>query len=398
MRKLIIFLFIVCNFFIVMFSHISAADNLSFSSNNDVGTLNLAPDAKSAVLIEPTTMEVIYEKNSHTQLAPASMTKIMTMLLVMEALEKEVISLDQMLTASKYATTMGGTQIYLEVGEQMSVNDLLKAVAIGSANDAAVVLAEGISGSCDNFVKLMNDRAKELGLKHTNFKNPNGLPEEGHYTCAMDMAIMSAHLVNYHSEILKYTSTYEDYVREDTEKRFWLVNKNKLIKFVEGVDGLKTGWTNDAGYCLTATINKNNMRFIAVCMGNSSPDIRNKEIMQMLNYGTSNYEVISLYKEGDIIKTYQNIDLLPITYHIAINEDINILKKKGEDLKEITIEEKINYQNIDGINNKDIGKISIYYNENLFKEVNLILLEDVKKASYLRVFLEVLREVFLVAR
>ena len=398
MKKIIIILFIVCSFLTVMFTTVSAASDLSFTNNNEVGTLNLTSDAKSAVLIEPTTMEVIYERNPHSQLAPASMTKIMTMLLVMEAIENGVLSLDQMLTASEYATTMGGTQIYLEVGEQMSVNDLLKSVAIGSANDAAVVLAEGISGSCENFVKLMNDRAKELGLEHTNFKNPNGLPEEGHYTCAMDMAVMSAHLVNYHSEILKYTSTYEDYVREDTEKRFWLVNKNKLIRFVEGVDGLKTGWTNDAGYCLTATIKKDNMRFIAVCMGNSSPDIRNKEIMQMLNYGISNYEVVSLYKEGDIIKTYQNVDLLPRTYHITISEDVNILKKKGEDLKDITLEESINYQNIDGVNNKDIGEIKIYYDGKLFKTIDLALLEDVKKASYFEVFLEVLREVFLVAR
>lgn len=362
--------------------------------DNDI----LSTDSKSAVLIEPTTMTVIYERNPHLKLAPASMTKIMTMLLVMEALENKIITLDQKLIASEYATKMGGTQIYLEVGEEMSVRDLLKSVAVGSANDASVVLAEGISGTVDNFVNLMNKKANELGLEHTNFKNPNGLPEEGHYSCAMDMAVLSAYLINNYSEILDYTSIYEDYVREDSKKRFWLVNKNKLIKFVEGVDGLKTGWTNEAGYCLTATMKKNNIRMIAVSMGNTDPTIRNKEVSYMLNYGVNNYEIISLYKEGDIIETYQNIDLLPTKYHVIVTKDVNILKKKSEDIGEIKTETIINFENIDGINNSNIGKINIYIGDSLYQEVELDILENVKKASFLDVFLEIVKDIFLISK
>ena len=387
MKKLLLIIVLCLSFIILTAFKIENYDN-------DI----LSTDSKSAVLLEPTTMEVIYERNPHLELAPASMTKIMTMLLVMESLENNILSLDQKLTASEYATKMGGTQIYLEVGEEMTVKDLLKSVAVGSANDASVVLAEGISGSVENFVNLMNKKANELGLEHTNFKNPNGLPEEGHYSCAMDMAVLSAYLINNYSEILDYTSIYEDYVREDSKKRFWLVNKNKLIKFVEGVDGLKTGWTNEAGYCLTATMKKNNIRMIAVAMGCSDPTIRNKEVSNMLNYGVNNYELISLYKEGDIVETYQNIDLLPTTYHIIVTKDVNILKKKGEDIGEIKSEKLINFNNIDGINNSNIGKISIYIGDSLYQEVNLELLENVKKASFLDVFLEIVKDIFLISK
>lgn len=387
MKKTFIFIFIVLSLIAFKTIKIHGDENL-----------DLAVNAKSAVLIEPSTMQVIFEKNPYEELAPASMTKIMTMLLTMENISNNVLTYDEMLTASEYATKMGGTQIYLEVGEKMSVHDLLKAVAVASANDAAVVLAEAIGGSCDNFVKMMNDKAKELGLEHTNFKNPNGLPENDHYSCAMDMAVMSAYLVNNYPDILKYTSIYEDYVREDTEKKFWLVNRNKLVKYVEGVDGLKTGWTNEAGYCLTATMKKDNLRFVAVTMGNTSPDNRTKEALQMLNYGMSNYEIVSLYKEGDIIKTYQNIDLLPTTYHIIVSKDVNVLKRKGESLDNITTEEIINYENIDGISNKDIGILKISIGDKLYKEVELILLEDVKKASFFEVFLQILKEIFLITR
>lgn len=391
---------------LLMTSFFSLFASTSINSNNElykdknvyVENIVLATDAKSAVLLEPTTMEVIYEKNPYLELAPASMTKIMTMILVMEAIENSVITYDQMLTASEYATSMGGTQIYLEVGEQMSVNDLLKSLAIASANDAAIVLAEGISGTTENFVNSMNKKAQEIGLTNTFFKNPNGLPEDGHYSCAMDMALMSAYLINNYSDILKYTSVYEDYVREDTEKKFWLVNRNKLVKFVEGVDGLKTGWTNDAGYCITATMKKDNLRLISVVMGNSTPDLRMSEALQMLNYGMNNYEVKTLYKAGDVIETYQNIDLIPSTYHIIINEDINILKKKGETLKEIKTEATINYENIDGINNSNIGTFKIYYDNVLYKEIDLELLENVKKASFFNIFFDILREIFLVSK
>lgn len=394
---------IVCVIFLSIFAFAFTIENDSLRIEKDItcaiDNSDLASDAKSAVLLEPTTLEVIYEKNPYLELVPASMTKIMTMILVMEAIDNNVLSYDQLLTASEYATKMGGTQIYLEVGEKMSVNDLLKSLAIASANDAAIVLAEGISGSTENFVKSMNEKAKEIGLTHTVFKNPNGLPEEGHFSCAMDMALMSAYLVNnYGNDILKYTSTYEDYIRENTPKKFWLVNRNKLVKFIEGVDGLKTGWTNEAGYCLTATMKKDNLRLIAVVMGNTTPEGRTKEALQLLNYGMNNYEIIKLFKEGDIIETYQNVDRIPNTYHIIITKDINLLKRKGENLKETKTEAIINYENIDGISNNNIGSFKIYYDNKLYKEVSLDLLENVKRASFFDIFFVILKEVFLVAK
>lgn len=401
MKKILIIAIAFFSLFATAFKKSSEINSVGFEKDIacSIDNTGLANDAKSAVLLEPTTLEVIFEKNPYLELEPASMTKIMTMILVMEAINNNIINYDQKLTTSEYATKMGGTQIYLEVGEQMSVNDLLKSLAIASANDAAIVLAEGISGSTENFVKSMNEKAKEIGLTHTVFKNPNGLPEKGHYSCAMDMALMSAYLINnYGNDILRYTSVYEDYVREDTKKKFWLVNRNKLVKFVDGVDGLKTGWTTEAGYCLTATMKKDDFRLIAVVMGNSTPENRTKEALQMLNYGMSNYEVASLFKEGDIIETYQDVNLIPTTYHIIVTESVNILKKKGENLKEIKNEATINYENIDGIKNKDIGKLKIYYDNKLYKEIDLDLLENVKKASFFDIFLGILREVFLVAK
>lgn len=392
-------LYLLLTTFLSLFTSFSVkTDKELIKDNSSINSITLVTDAKSAILLEPTTLEIIYEKNPYLKLAPASMTKIMTMILVMEAIENNIIDYEKLLTASEYATSMGGTQIYLEVGEQMSVNDLLKSLAIASANDAAIVLAEGISGTTDNFVNSMNKKAQEIGLTNTHFKNPNGLPEDGHYSCAMDMALMSAYLINNYSDILKYTSVYEDYVRENTEKKFWLVNRNKLVKFVEGVDGLKTGWTSDAGYCITATMKKDDLRLISVVMGNSTPDLRMSETLQMLNYGMNNYEVKSLYKAGDIIETYQNIDLIPSTYHIIINEDINLLKKKSESLKEIKTEAIINYENIDGVNNTNIGTLKIYYENILYKETKLELLENVKKASFFNIFFDILREIFLVAK
>ena len=363
---------------------------------NENGELELVKDAKAAILIEPTTLEVIYEKNADEPRPPASMTKIMTMLLIMEALDKKVLTLDQQLTASEYASSMGGTNIYLEPGEKMSVRDLLLSVAINSANDSAVVFAEAIGGSEANFVKMMNQKAKEIGAKNTVFKNCNGLPEEGHVSTARDMALMAAYLINNYPEILNYTSIYEAYLREGTPKKFWLVNTNKLVKFVEGVDGLKTGWTNESGYCLTATIKRDGKRFIAVAMGNSTAKIRNAEVMQMLNYALANYDVEPIYKQGTIIDTYEDVRFFPKTYNIVITKDVNVLKKKGEVLKKVTVEKNILYENI-GFDNKKVGTIKVYYDGKLLTEVDLAVKEEVIKASFFNILYEVLKEIFLVS-
>ncbi|HHZ17806.1 MAG TPA: D-alanyl-D-alanine carboxypeptidase [Acholeplasmataceae bacterium] len=370
---------------------------VSAQSDESEAEPELVTDAKSAILIEPTTLAVIYEKNADDRRHPASMTKIMTMILIMEAVKKGVISFSDTLYASEYASSMGGTNIYLEPGEGMNAEDLFKSIAINSANDSAVVFAEAIGGSVNNFVRMMNNKAKEIGCTATTFKNPHGLPEAGHLSTARDMALMGAYLVNNHPEILKYTSIYEDYVREDTDKRFWLVNTNKLVRFVEGVDGIKTGWTNEAGYCLTATIKRDNKRFIAVVMGGSSAKVRNQEIMQMLNYALGTYEVHNIFKKDQVVATYEDVSLYPMRYNVVITTDVNVLLKKGEQLKDISVEKTIDYKNLP-YDNKKVGTIKIYYDGELIKEVELAVQEEVRKASFIKVFWEVLKEILLVSK
>ena len=213
-----------------------------------VYALDLTKNAKSSVLIEASTGEIIYEKNKDEKLAPASMTKMMSLILIMEAIEKKNLKLDQIVTVSENAANMGGSQIYLEKNEKMSVDDLLKGICMASANDAVVALSETIYGSEEEFVKEMNKKAKQLGLKNTNFMNATGLDEENHYSSAYDMALIARELVK-HKKVLEYSSNYEDYLRQNTNKKFWLVNTNKLIKTYDGMDGLKTGYTEKAGYC-----------------------------------------------------------------------------------------------------------------------------------------------------
>ena len=231
---------------------------------------NLDLKGKSLILIEQDTGKVLYENNSDQPLPPASMTKMMTLLLVAESLEEGRVSINDTVIVSEHAASMGGSQIFLEPNEEMSVDDLLKAVAIASANDASVALAEYIYGSEQAFIQAMNDKVAELGLEQTHFQNTTGLPAEDHYSSAYDMAMIARELLKYEF-ITDYTSIYEDYLRKGTEDEFWLVNTNRLVKFYPGVDGLKTGFTQEAKYCLTATAKKDNMRLIAVVMGAESP-------------------------------------------------------------------------------------------------------------------------------
>jgi len=220
---------------------------------------SLTLDSSSAILIDQQSGKVLFEKNSHDKLPMASMTKVMSMLIIMENIENGNLKYEDKVIISKNASGMGGSQVFLQEGEEYKVKDLLKCIAVSSANDAVVAMAEKISGSVDAFVKLMNKKAKELGLENTNFANPHGLDNENHYSTASDMAIMSRELLK-HEDILKFTSIYEDYLTKPDGSQVWLVNTNRLVRFYEGVDGLKTGYTTEAGYCLTATAKKNNLR------------------------------------------------------------------------------------------------------------------------------------------
>lgn len=219
----------------------------AFAAEEKKSPSELAGNVKSAILIERDTGKILYEKNANQELPPASMTKIMTMLLIMEAIDKGKLSWNEKIRTSEYAASMGGSQIFLEPGEEMTAKEMMMGIAIGSGNDAAVAMAERIAGSEEAFVDMMNQKAKQLGLKHTFFKNVTGLPVSGHYSTAYDMAIMAKELLKY-EDITKFTGMYESYLRENTDKKFWLVNTNKLVRFYPGVDGLKTGFTAEAKY------------------------------------------------------------------------------------------------------------------------------------------------------
>ena len=259
-------------------------------------------DAKSAILIEPVTGTVLYEKNPDEKFAPASVTKIMTMLLAMEAIDSGKISLDDKITCSENAKSMGGSTMLLDTGEVRTVEDILKGIAIASGNDAAVAMAEFLSGSTDEFVKVMNERAKELGMTNTTFKNCNGLPIEGHLTTARDISIMSLELLK-HPTILKYSGTYMETISEGRKSPIELVNHNKLVRFFDGCDGLKTGFTQEAKYCISATAVRNGVRMLAVIMGAPTYKIRNRDASMLMNYGFSKYEGKKLFNKDDDVET-----------------------------------------------------------------------------------------------
>ncbi|MFC0298098.1 D-alanyl-D-alanine carboxypeptidase family protein [Geobacillus jurassicus] len=296
--------------------------------------VELADEAKSAILIERDTGNVLYEKNAHEPLPPASMTKIMTMLLIMEAIDEGKLSYDEKVRASEYAASMGGSQIFLEPGEEMTVDELLRGIAIGSANDASVAMAEQIAGSEEAFVEMMNEKAKQLGLKNTHFANATGLPAENHYSSAYDMAMMARELLKY-EDITKYTSKYEDYLRENTDKKFWLVNTNRLVKFYPGVDGLKTGYTAEAKYCLTATAKKNGMRVIAVVFGAPTPKSRNAQITKMLDYAFSQYRTHPVYKRNETVARVNISKGKRSSVEAVTSEPVSVLTKKGQSVEQI---------------------------------------------------------------
>ncbi len=346
----------------------------------------LAEDSKSAILIERDTGTVLYEKNSHEKLPPASMTKIMTILLVMEAIDSGQLTMDEKVRTSEYAASMGGSQIFLEPGEEMTVKELLLAVSIASANDASVALAERIAGSEEAFVAKMNERAKELGLKNTTFKNTTGLSAKGHVSTAHDMAMMAKELLK-HEEVTDFTKLYESYLREDTDKKFWLVNTNKLVRFYPGVDGLKTGYTSDAKYCLTATAKKDDMRVVAVVFGAPTSKSRNEQITKMLDYAYSQYATHSLYKKGETLGKAKISKGHVKQLNAQTGESISLLTKKGEEMKEITTDLKMDQQLKAPIQKGDeVGKLIIKKGDEEIATYPLVAEKDVKKATWWQLY------------
>lgn len=353
---------------------------------------DLAPNAKSAIMIEASTGEILFQKNKDEKLAPASMTKMMSMLLIMEEIESGNLKWDEMITASEKASSMGGSQIFLKAGEKMTVEELLKGVAIASGNDAVVALAERISGSEEAFVKRMNTRAKDLGLKNTNFVNATGLTADNHYSSANDMSLIAKELVK-HEKILEFTSTYEDYLRKDTKSPFWLVNTNRLVRFKEGVDGLKTGFTDEAGYCLTATMKKDNMRLITVVMKEENTSKRSADTTKMLDYGFNVYMVQTILDESTTIEK-KKVELgKKMSVEIIPKENITILNKKSEELKNITYKANID-KIVAPIKKGDkVGTIDIIENNNIISTIDATVKEDISKANILTIYLRNLKEI-----
>lgn len=299
---------------------------------------DLVSDVKSAILMERDTGKVLYEKNSNEELPPASMTKVMTMLLIMEAIDQGKLTWNEKIRTSEFAASMGGSQIFLEPGEEMTTKEMLRGIAIGSGNDAAVAMAERIAGSEQSFVDKMNEKAKELGLKHTHFENTTGLPVKNHYSTAYDMAIMAKELLKY-EDITKFTGMYEAYLREDTEKKFWLVNTNKLVRFYPGVDGLKTGFTSEAKYCLTATAQKDGMRVIAVVFGAPTSKERNAQVTKMLDYAFSQYKTHPILKRNQPVGKAHVSKGKSKMVEALTSEPLSLLTKKGE--KTSGVEQKV---------------------------------------------------------
>ncbi len=355
--------------------------------------LKLAESAKSAILIEASTGKVLFEKDADEKLVPASMTKMMSMLLIIESIENGVLKWDQEITVSENASSMGGSQILLETGEKMSVEDLFKGVAIASGNDAVVALGEAIAGTEQGFVDMMNKKAKELNLKNTNFKTPHGLDAANHYSSARDMSIIARELVK-HEKVLEYTSVYEDYLRENTDRKIWLVNTNRLVRFYDGVDGLKTGYTEEAGYCLTATAKKDGMRIIAVVMGEPDSKTRNKEVSEMLDYSFAQYKLETLIDKNSSIGKYEIAKAKEKYIDVVPKEDATILKKKSEKTGNSNYEVKLNSLTAPIKKGDVVGKLKIKENGKYLRTIDLTINKTIKKASIFELYLRYLKDIF----
>lgn len=397
---------LIASFLIIagIFSFAASAESVTVSSECDISDLEvplsdtvetsaigttLEIKAKSAVLLEPYTGEILYEQNADEQLPPASITKIMSLLLVMEALDRGNFTLETMVTASEHACSMGGSQIWLEPGETMTVDDLLRATVIASANDACVALGELVAGSEEGFVALMNERAKELGMNSTTFKNCTGLDAEGHITTAGDVAIMSGELIR-HELIMDYSTVWMDSLRDGKSE---LVNTNKLVRFYKGTTGLKTGTTSTAKYCLSATAERDGLSLVAVVMAGETSNDRFEGAKKLLNYGFANYSFSEIKAEltektTEILKGEKNVLkvkadgtlslLMPkstknsISRTVEWNENLTAPIKKGQ----------------------TVGYVNVYNGDENIGKIPITAVENIKKRDFMLSFCRIFNEIF----
>ena len=337
-------------------------------------------EASSAILIEPTTGKILYEKNSHEKLAPASVTKIMTMLIAMEAVDSGKIKLTDKITVSENAKMKGkngNSSMLLDTGEIRTVEEILKGIAIASGNDAATAMAEYIAGSEEAFVKLMNERAQTLGMKDTTFKNCSGLSESGHVTSAFDISLMSKELLK-HPQVLKYTGTYMKTISEGRKSPIGLVNHNKLVRFFKGCDGLKTGFTNEAMYCISATAVRDGVRMLAVIMGAPTYKVRNKDASMLMNYGFSKFECKKVVPKDSNVEKIQLGKREDKFFMAKALEDINIIVERGTESK-ITKKCVVNLEKKHYNKGDVVGNCEVYLNGNLVGNVKIYCDREIKK-------------------
>ncbi len=354
---------------------------------------DFAPNGKSAILVDNLSGKVLYEKNADEKLAPASMTKLASMLMVMEAIDNGNLKFEDKVTISEEAANMGGSQVFLQAGEVYTVYDLLKSVAIASGNDAVVALAEKIGGSQSGFIDMLNKRLKEIGATNTNFVNAHGLDAEGHYSTARDMSIIARELLK-HPKILEFTSIYEEYLEKNDGSRIWLVNTNKLVRFYDGVDGLKTGFTKTAGYCLTATASKNNFRLISVVMGEDTSENRSSDTVKMLNYGFNTFKINIIKTKGESLGKVRVERGKQDKANIVLLNDATEILKNTDPVTEYSFNLKVNKIKAPVKVGDIVGTAEIIDSEgNIVDEVDVTVEKDIKKANILDYMLRNLKTI-----
>lgn len=352
------------------------------SSISTVANPSFTFESEAQVLMEPSTGEILYANNETEHMLPASVTKVMTLLLIMEQIDGGVLDYSDIVTCSKKASEMGGSQIWFEEGEQITIDEALKAICVVSANDVTVAMAELIAGSEENFVMAMNAKAKELGMENTHFVNSHGIDEEGHYTCAKDIAIMARELITKHPNILNYTSIWMDTLRDGTTE---LTSTNKLIRFYDGATGLKTGYTSNALYNLVGTATRGDTTFITVIMRAPTSDIRLAETKTLLDYGFATYETKKICSSNTVLEEMDINKSIDQKLETRLEDDIYSLMEKG---KKVETEQIITYnENLSAPiePNQIVGKIQIINKDSkeIIGQTNIISSNLVEKSNFL---------------
>ncbi len=355
--------------------------------------VELTPSASASFLIDFETGTVLYEKNAEEKHYPASMTKMMSLLLVIEQLNSGALDWNDEVTASAHAAEMGGSQIYLQQGEVMTVEELIKSSALASANDAITALAEKVGGTEENFVAMMNQRAQQLGCVNTHFVNPTGLHDEDHYSCARDMALIATALIQEGGQqILQYTSKYEDYIRQDTENKFWLVNTNKMIRTYSGMDGLKTGYTSQSLYCITVTALREDLRLIAVVMGEPTKEQRSEEAAALLDYGFASYQMVTDLETGSVISEISVEKGKPERIQVQTMSPLRHLSKVNETIEIVDQSYTITRHRAPIRVGEPVGSVTVRYSDGYSASAKLTVTEPVLSLGFTDLLLLTLKK------